>query len=258
MAGYLNLFNKMKYAGSTLRDRVPFLLPNQRKEATAPPAWDLSTFTRMCSQAASERHLDARGRALANRLVVEADEQGFPINLLNEPTEKAARVDWRQRYSETLIEILNEIEHSWTRPTGWRLWMRRIIVFLADWLPLASLVGGVAIPLWRYFVGEQTLELIHLLLPFIALLVTLVFLHILIAVCLPLRWQAIRNVFAGMLEKRLSQELEKVYGAVPGDVVEQLKAERRQIEHILAEVREVTGWLEQREQAASIAGLYGK
>jgi hypothetical protein len=37
-----------------------------------------------------------------------------------------------------------------------------------------------------------------------------------------------------------------------------LLGERRQVEQFLGEIREVSGWLEKREQAASIAGLYGK
>jgi hypothetical protein len=41
-------------------------------------------------------------------------------------------------------------------------------------------------------------------------------------------------------------------------VAEALRLERRQIEQLLASTQEVTVWLEQREQAASIAGLYGK
>lgn len=258
MAGYLHLFNKMKYAGSTLKDRIPFM-PQLEKKSAAPSSWDLATFTRACSHAASDRHLDARTKALANKLLVEADDQGFPLKLLTEPVEKASRIDWRQRYSQTLTDILNEIEHSWTKPKGWRAWMRRSLVFLTDWLPLVSLLAAFAVPLWKYFM-EPTYqpEIFHFLVPFLILLAVLVALHILIAICLPLRWQGIRNQLERMLEKRMRQELEKVYSAVPFEVVEQLKLERRQIDNILAEVREVTGWLEQREQAASIAGLYGK
>jgi hypothetical protein len=44
---------------------------------------------------------------------------------------------------------------------------------------------------------------------------------------------------------------------VPGDVAEALREERRAVEKLAADVREVAAWLERREQSASIAGLYG-
>jgi hypothetical protein len=256
MAGYLSLINKLKYAGSTLRDHIPFAARSDKKSA-APAAWDLSAFTEACSAAASERHLDARGRALANRLLVHADEQGFPVRLLGEATESAARINWRERYSRSLIEVLNQIERDWSRPTGLRRFVRGTIILMADWLPLVALLVAFGIPLWRYFVDREVLAVMDFVLPFVVLLAVLLVLHIIIVICLPLRWVAIRGKFEKLLEKRLSQEMESVYAEVPGDVLQKLQAERRQVEHILGEVREVAGWLEQREQSASIVGLYG-
>jgi hypothetical protein len=258
MGGYLSLVNRLKYAGSTLRDRIPFV-PRPRTPMEAPSSWDLASFTRTCSITASERQLDARGRALANRLLVEADEQGFPLSLLTGPTDSAARTDWRQRYARTLTEVLGRVEHEWARPVGVRRWLQAGVVFLADWLPLVALLGGLAVPLWRLFMDPNyQLALTHFLLPLAVLLTVLVLLHVLIALFLPLRWLAIRGEFQRQLEGRLRGELEQVYAALPGDVARALKAERHQVEHLLGEVREVAGWLQQREQAASIAGLYGK
>jgi energy-coupling factor transporter ATP-binding protein EcfA2 len=258
MGAYLHLFNRIKYAGSTLRSRISFL-PRLTAATPAPASWDLSAFTRVCSTSASERHLDARGRALANRLLVEADHQGFPLNVLSEPTEKLGRVDWRQRYAQALAEALGQVEHEWSQPTGARRWVQRIVVFLADWLPLITLLAAAAVPLWRYFMVENYQPaLSHFFLPVVIVLMVLIILHVLIAVFLPLRWPAIRGQFHGLLEERLRAELEQIYGRVPEEVAEALKVERRKVEHLLSETREVTGWLEQREQAASIAGLYGK
>ena len=62
MGTYLHLFNRIKYAGSTLRDRIPFL-PRLTSASAPAPSWDVSAFTRLCSTVASERHLDARGKA---------------------------------------------------------------------------------------------------------------------------------------------------------------------------------------------------
>jgi hypothetical protein len=256
MAGYLALVNKMKYAGSTLRDHIPFA-PKTEKKSPAPAAWDLATFTEACSAAASERHLDARGRALANRLLVHADEQGFPVNLLGEATESAAKINWRERYSRALIEVLDDIVKEWSHPRGLRRLVRGTIILLADWLPLIALLVAFGIPLWRYFMDREAVTVMEFVMPFVVLLAVLVVLHIVIMIFLPLRWYAIRGKFEKLLEKRLRQELEAVYGQVPGDVLEKLQAERRKIDGILGEVQEVTGWLEQREQSASIVGLYG-
>jgi hypothetical protein len=83
-------------------------------------------------------------------------------------------------------------------------------------------------------------------------------LHILIVLVLPVRWSAIRGEFQKQLERRLQKELENAYGSIPLDVAEELRQERRQVEQLLGENREIAAWLSQREQAASIAGLYGK
>jgi hypothetical protein len=56
----------------------------------------------------------------------------------------------------------------------------------------------------------------------------------------------------------LRAELQRGYAAVPVEVAQGLLGERRHLEQFLGEIREVNGWLEQREQAANIEGLYGK
>ena len=111
--------------------------------------------------------------------------------------------------------------------------------------------------LWRYFVGPNKPELFDAFLPLVVLLIVLVMLHILIVLLLPLRWPAIRGEFHRQLEGRLQTELASAYAPIPGDVAEALNGERRQVQQFLGEVREVAAWLGQREQAASIAGLYG-
>jgi hypothetical protein len=256
MGWYLGLVNRLKYAGSSLRDRIPFV-PRTPSRVEAPSSWDLGAFTRSCSITASERQLDARGRALANRLLVEADQHGFPLTVLTEPTENAAKIDWRQRFAQVLTETLSQVEHEWTRPTGLRRWLQGGIVLLADWVPLVAFLAALAVPLWHYFAFNTLPSLGQFLLPFVVLLLVLVGLHVLIALFLPLRWLAIRGEFQRQLERRLGRELEQVYGRLPGDVARVLNSERHQVEQLLGQVREVAGWLAQREQAAGIAGLYG-
>ncbi|HLJ92693.1 MAG TPA: GTPase [Gemmataceae bacterium] len=260
MAAYLHLFTRARYVGSTLRDRIPFL-PKSPQAVETPPAWNLATFTRTCSSVAGDRHLDARGRALPNRLLVEADQQGFPLNLLTEPVEAAAKLDWRQRYANALVEILQQVERESAQPAGMRRWVQSGIVVLADWVPPLAFLAALVMLLWRYFDPLNRgypFQVSDVLLPLIVLLVVLVILHLLIVLLLPVRWVAIRGEFQRRLQRRVQQELHSVYTMIPEQVADGLRLERRQMEQLLADTHEVTAWLEQRQQAASIEALYGK
>jgi len=134
------------------------------------------------------------------------------------------------------------------------------IVFLADWVPPLALLAALAVLLIRFFDpwdrGYQV-HTIDALLPLIILLAVLVILHLLIYVLLPLRWDDIRDTFHKRLEERVERELEGVYLGVPGDVAARLEEEKKAVEKLIADTREVASWLEKREQSASIAGLYG-
>ena len=257
MGTYLSLFNKIKYTGSTLRQHIP-LLPHFGAKAETAPTWSLSHFTQACTSVASERHLDARSRALGNKLLIEADRQGFPLTLLNEPTEATARIDWRSRYAQALADVLGQVEQIWSRPSGARRWFQAIIIFLADWLPLLAIGGMGLVLLWQYIVDQRPFAWGDLLLPVAVMVMMIVVLHVLIVILLPLRWLPIRTEFEKHLEHRLREELEHAYCGIPLDVAEKLLEERKQVEHVLKDLGEVASWLEQREQAASIAGLYGK
>jgi hypothetical protein len=259
MGLYLRSIHRLKYAGSTLRKRLPRVIRPAASPATeAPVSLDLAEFTRVCTAAASDRQLDARSRALANRLLVEADRQGFPLALLSAPTESASRIDWRQRYAQAVMEVLGQVEHGWSRPTGTRYVAQKAIGLLADWLPLPTLLAAFAVPLWRYFMDvNYQPALVHFVLPLIVVLVELVIFHILIVIFLPLHWRAIRDEFHRQLEARLRAELAQVYEKVPADVAANLEEERQQVERLLGEVRQVTGWLERREHSGSVTGLYG-
>ena len=260
MGGYLQIFNRLKYAGSTLRERIPFAgrfgaMPAEQTKL------DLGEFTRACSAVASERHLDARGKALANRLLLEADQQGFPLALLTQPTEATSKLDWRQRYSQALIDVLSKVEQEWARPTGLRRYFQGAVVLLADWLPGVSFVAALAWLLWRYFDLDgkhYEVHLVDMVLPLLIMLSVCIILHVFVALLLPLRWQAIREEFQHQLAGSLAAELEAAYREIPETVANDLQAERRQVEQMLGETHEVQGWLQRREQAASINSLYGK
>jgi energy-coupling factor transporter ATP-binding protein EcfA2 len=257
MGTYLYWFNRLKYAGSSLRVRVPFM-PRFGGSDAAPKEWDLVNFTQACSTAASEQHLDARSKALANRLLLSAETEGFPLRLLSDATESAAGLNWRSRHAQAMIEVLGQVEHTWSKPSGVRRFLQGTIISLADWVPLVACAAMGTSLLWQYMYVGREFHLSDLFLPVMVMVMVMIVLHVLIAVLLPMRWLAIRAEFEKHLESRLRAELERGYSAAPAEVAQALLAERRQVEQFLGEIREVTGWLEQREQAASIAGLYGE
>ncbi len=263
MAVYLSLVTHLQYAGSSYRDRFRLVGRGTSAVDSSPRSlrpWDLSLFTRACSETAATRQVDSRIRALANRLLVEADLQGFPVDLLNAPVEAVAQLDWRSRHAQTLTEVLQNVEQQWSRPEGGRRFLHGLVLFLANWVPVALFLASLGVVLWRFFDPDNrgyNATLSSFFLPLVVLLAVLILLHGLIALLLPLRWSAIRDEFKRQLGQRLKQELESACLAAPGEVVQVLNQERAQVEKLAGQTREVASWLAQREQASSIAGLYG-
>jgi hypothetical protein len=257
MAWYLQLFMRFKYVGSSLRDRLP-LGSRSRQASAAPLAWDLGTFTRACSEAAATRSLDARNKALVNRLLVEADNQKYPLSVLTEAVESASHLDWKTRHAQAVIEALSEVERRWTQPQGSRKLAQNLLTLLANTVPVLAVLGAFVLLLWRITYENYQPHLTDLLMPVVVLAAVLVIFHILIAVLLPMRWPAIKGEFQDKLAEHLKKDLQQVYASVPLAVAEALAEERKKVEALQKEVGEVSEWLEQREQAATIAGLYGR
>ena len=257
MALYLEGFNRLRYAGSTLRDSIP-MIPKAQTRVETPREWDLDEFARACSAAASQQHLDARLKALSNRLVVEADTLGIPLQMLGEATEAVNRLDWKSRHADAMIGVIGSVEREWSNPVGAKRWLQKGMFFAANWLPVLGFGAMGTMLLWNYTMNERSFNPYDLLLPAVVLLLILVLMQVLIAVVLPLRWPSIRLEFEDRLRKKLKAEMVEHYGQVPIELARDVDAERRDVEQLLGEVREVTSWLEQREQAASIVNLYGR
>jgi hypothetical protein len=259
MSLYLESFNRLRYAGSTLRDQIP-MIPKSTSRVETPREWDLDEFARACSATAAQHHLDARLKALGNRLLVEADAVGIPLPMLAEPTEAVTRLDWKSRHAEAMIEIISQVEGEWSNPSGARRWLQRGIIWAANSLPVIALFAVIVIMLYGYTLAEPRWEFNFrdLLLPAVVVLLVLILMHLVITLVLPLRWPAIRAEFEDRLRPRLQKEMAEHYEQVPLDLARAVDNERRDAEQLLGEVREVTSWLEQREQAASIVNLYGR
>src|SRR5262249_52354722 len=160
------------------------------------------------------------------------------LDLLTTPTEAAAHRDWRQRYAQTLAEVLQEVEQAWIRPQGVQRWVQTVVILLADWVPPLALLAALVMLLWRFFdpLGRgYTFHWSDILVPFIVLLAVLIILHILIILLLPIRWPAIRGEFRRQLERRLQSDLEAAYASIPEDVAGELRDERKRIEQLQKE-----------------------
>lgn len=259
MGGYLQLANRLRYMGSSLRGRIS-ILPRLGGQPATVPTLDLESLINTCSSTAAERHLDARFRALTNRLLVAADQQGYPLNLLNEPTEAVIREDWRHRNAQNLREVLKRIHATWTAPSGIQRLFHGLVFRIANWGPGIVLLALAGRLLWRYAdpmgAGHQVqwLDLFMLLL---FLLIVLVGLHLLILFALPFRWPTIRGQFQRLLDGRLQHDLHTAYLPIPEKMAQVLREERQEVERLAAETSTVLEWLVQREQSASIKGLYG-
>jgi hypothetical protein len=254
MAGYLSLLTRIQYAGSRLRSRVPFAAGGPQP----PAAVNLSSFTHECIRVAGERSLDQRQRALTNRLLVEADRQGFPPDLLPPTVGEVERQDWHRRFEVALNDSLTHVERQWSRPTGARAWLQTGLVRLANVVPELTLVAAILGLFWRYFMTESFQPTVFsVLLPFLLTLVVLILFHLLVNWVLPLRWPTIRGEFKRQLGRRISDSLTAAYVTLPGEVNDRLAAERRQIDGLLAEVTDVGGYVDKQQRAAHIEGLYG-
>lgn len=259
MGAYLRMTTRLRHSGMSWRPRIPFL-PKIGETAT-PEALitrNLTSFAHECTRIAGEKVLDKRGNAIVNRLLVEADRQSFPLQLLNNATTEAGRSDWHQRYDRALIEALAEVERICTNPTGIRRVVQSVVITLGNVLPELVFVGSFLYLLWVWIMHEnQTISLFHVAIPFFLTIMSLIFMQILIALLLPMRWAAVRNEFHKQLVDRLEQELKSVYSSIPEETARQMLAERDQIDHLKNELREVLNWLDERQSAAKIAGLYG-
>jgi hypothetical protein len=257
MAAYLRLTTMVRYAGSRLRDRHPITGRLLGGKVETPVEWNLGAFVQDCARAAGERVLDQRTTALVNRLLVDADQKGFPLNLLQEPTAAVGRLDWRERVTRVVIDALAEVERRAMHPTGWRRWLRGTLGFLANTLPEIALVATAGIILWAFIVRQEVPGMFQMSLIALVPLTVIIVLHLLILLLLPVRWPAIRGEFHRALESRLSEELGRVYLPVPGEVAAALADERRQVDALVADTKQVADWLAARQQAAHVAELYG-
>lgn len=254
MAAYLSLATRVQYVGSRLRGRVPFVGGGNPQRASV----NLAGFTHECIRLAGERSLDQRHKALAHKLLVEADSHNFPPELLPAPVSAAASADWRDRFEHALNDALTAVEQQWSKPSGPRAWLQYAFIRVANYLPELTLIGSFLVVLWGVLVTQKiALALFPFLAPFLLTFLVLVVLQVVINLVLPMRWPGIRSEFRRELRKRLRTQLDDAYLPIPESVATALAAERTRIDHLREETGEVRSFLAQRESSAGIEGLYG-
>ena len=258
MGAYLRMATRFRFAGSSWRSRIPFLPKFGEPAAEIKSTWNLTSFAHECTRLAGDKVLDKRGSAIVNRLLVEADRNSFPLQLLNNATNDAARMDWHQRYDRALIEALAEVERICTQPRGLRKIIQVTIVTFANFLPEAAFLAVLLRLLYHYFMEGYIPSMFDAVLPFGVTLLVLIVMQVLITLLLPLRWSAVRGEFHKQLKDRLNQELSNIYGSIPEETARLMLAEREQVDRLAESVKDVLKWLDERQSVASIAGLYGK
>ncbi len=162
--------------------------------------------------------------------------------------------------TRAVIDALAEVERQATHPTGFRRVVRGTLTVLANTLPEIALVATVGMLLWNFFVSTPSIvpDFFQMSLVVLIPLIVIVVLHLLILLLLPVRWPAIRHEFRKQLGVRLAAELGRAYLAIPGEVSAAILDERKQVDALVAEAKQVADWLAERQQAARVAELYGK
>jgi energy-coupling factor transporter ATP-binding protein EcfA2 len=253
MAAYLSLITRFQYVGARFRGRVPFIGGATPQKA----AVNLAGFTHECIRRAGERSLDSRHKALAHKLLVEADSHGVPPDLLPVSVGAVTDLDWRERFESGLNDALSAVEAQWTQPKGPRAWLQTAFIRFCNFAPEVTLVATILAILWNVIYDRNVPTLFMVVSPFLLTLLVLVLLQIVINLVLPLRWPSIRSKFRRELVQQLHGHLTEAYLPIPAKVAESLRAERERIGKIRSEVDDVSGFLESQQRASSIEGLYG-
>lgn len=254
MAAYLGCITWIQSAGSKFRNPVKAVTGSI---TDGPRTWDLQGLTRECISVAGKRGLDQRQRALGDRLIVAANERGFPGELLAPRVKELANLDWRGQFQSAVGDALGQVEREWSQPTGSRRLLRGGLVVLANIVPELTFVGTVLLLMWRLVMKDQPLSLGTVLVPFVLTLAVLMVFHLLIHLLLPLRWSAIRHDFRKRLEAIIADRLVEGYAPAPAALASELAAERVAVDRLAREVADLSELLDSRRQAAHIDAMYG-
>jgi hypothetical protein len=247
MAIVLGLAARLRYWSGSRSLPGPKLLP-YKPDPHEIGAWDLGAFSRSCLELAHHRYLEARSKALPNRLLVLADQSGLPAATLAPWVETAAAA----------VETVHQTEAELARPTGPRRWLLELLVRIGEFLPLALLLLSSGWLLYDYFLAQprRSFTWTDLLLPLVAIFFGLLILYVVIQLALPVRWLAVRGTLSKRLRQRIHSEVFDAFVQLPEKLAAQLADQRRRIEELEAQTRRLAASVSEREAPAPVAELF--
>src|SRR5262249_24426765 len=124
------------------------------------------------------------------------------------------------------------------------------------WLPILACGVMAVVLIWQYTMDVRTFFLGDLLLPALVMVMVMVALHVLTSILMPFSSHALRGAFESALRTRLGADLDTAFNTLPATVAQDLLKERRQIDKIQGDCREVSAWLERQETAAGAERLF--
>lgn len=258
MAFFLSAAAKVRYWGGSWSGLKSTLWKGASADPCAAGAWDLAAFSQAALNLAGDRYLDARAQALPNRLLVLADQAGLPAATLAESLEAASKHDCKARFASRFVEVVHQAEADLTRPTGPRRWLLEMLVRIGEFLPLGLVLLSSAWLLYGYFLREPrwAFSWTDLLLPLAAIFFGMLILFVVIQVALPVRWLAIRGAISKRLRLAMKEEMQGAYLALPERLAQQLAEQRRHIEALEGQTKELADWLRRHEDATPVAALF--
>ncbi len=208
----------------------------------------------------SPHHIQTLVSSLANRLLVQADQNGVPSKYLNPMLEAVHQPLETASFGGTLDQVLQETEKNLIHAAGFRQRMQRGLIVLGDVLPPLVLVLSIGWLLYDYFLKEprRTFYFFDLFLPFMAVLFVLIIFYFLIQWILPIRWSTIRSQLVQLFQSRIQLNWEKLLLDLPMQLARTMEQERTALYHLEERARAMHGWLKSKENASQVAFLYQK
>lgn len=249
----------LRYLGSSwrrywARGSSSFTSPDGR----IPVAGDLAGLVSACTQAAAERHLNAREGALPNRLLVQADDAGLPIPALNELMSCQPSTNWRARVPDLLRQCFDDLAKSWEHSEQQAKLWRRGFIWFGNVLPLGVVLLTSLLLLADYFLAKprRSFAWSDLFLPFAAAFLALVVFVLVLNLLLPSRWPAIRSALCRQLREQIISILREQFLTLPAKLSVNYAAERAAIEALRVEIGAVRSWIATQEKSAEVTALY--
>lgn len=259
-AAFIRFCQWLRYLGSSWRRHWPRSSTPSAPESQTHASADLAGLVMACTQAVADRHLDARERALPNRLLVQADVAGLPISALNELMSSLPTTNWRARVPGLLRDCFEDVAKSWQNSGQQAHLWRRGLIWFGNALPLGIVMLTSVLLLADYFLASprRSFTWSDLFLPFAAAFLALVVFVLLLNLLLPSRWPAIRS----SLRRRLCDQVLKIlrdhYLSLPAKLSSSLAAERAAIDALRAEIGTVRSWIDSQEKNTQVTALYGR